>query len=84
MSPINHIQRYVCILCVFIIDNESNIPLLFILVVGAPAKKGQKCGNSASITYEIKNNLPDQYSNEYPSRDSVILLFRKLLTQMVS
>ena len=34
---------------------------------GAPAKPGKKCGNKASITYEIRNRLPDKNGNPYPT-----------------
>eukprot|EP00956_Cyclotella_meneghiniana_P023341 scaffold45365_cov81-Cyclotella_meneghiniana.AAC.4 len=51
-------NRYTVVLGITM-TGEKCIPL--IIFKGAPAKKGQKCGNSASITYEIKNNLPDKY-----------------------
>ena len=44
---------------------------------GAPAKPGKKCGNKASITYEIKNRLPDKEGNPYPTRNQCYITCTK-------
>ena len=51
-----------------------NLTIHFQSFEGAPAQKGKKCGNTASITYEIKNALPDKNGNEYPSRDKCYIV----------
>ena len=40
-------------------------------------KSGQKCGNSASITREIKDRLPDSQGNHYPPRDKCYITVSK-------
>ena len=75
MYPTNHIQRCVFFFYLHMIHNVSKTSI--VAFKGAPAPKGQKCGNSASITYEIKNNLPDKYGNTYPSRQKCYIIVSK-------
>jgi hypothetical protein len=49
----------------------------FFYVKGAPAKPGKKYGNKASITYEIKNRLPDKNGNTYPTREKCYIIVSK-------
>eukprot|EP00956_Cyclotella_meneghiniana_P036000 scaffold120055_cov77-Cyclotella_meneghiniana.AAC.2 len=67
---------YTVVLCITK-DGKKRRPLIIFKFKGATAKKGEKCGNSASITYEIKNNLPDKYGNEYPSRQKCYIIVSK-------
>ena len=36
-----------------------------------------KCGNKASVTYEIKNRLPNKLGNHYPPRDKIYMVVSK-------
>ncbi len=42
-----------------------------------PVASGLKCGNRASVTYEIKNRLPDKDNNPYPSRNKIYMVVAK-------
>ena len=35
----------------------------------APAPPGKKCGNTASISNEIRERKPDKYGNPHPKRE---------------
>jgi hypothetical protein len=43
----------------------------------ATAKDGKKCGNTKSVTYEMKNRLPDTEGNPYPTRAQCYLTCNK-------
>ena len=49
--------------------------LSFLLAASIPS--GQKSGNRASVTYEIKNRLPDKDGNTYPTREQCYMTVKK-------
>ncbi len=46
-------------------------------LIGAPAKKGTKCGHSKTVTYEIKHRSNDKYGTPYPPRDKCYITVSK-------
>ena len=43
----------------------------------ATTKDGKTCGNTKSVTYEMKNRLPDAEGNPYPTRVQYHLTYNK-------
>ena len=62
---------------ILLIIPHEYFPSVFLFYEAAPVKPGKKCGNCASVTYEIKNRLPDKDGNPYPSRDKCYIVVSK-------
>lgn len=72
-------------------DGKKLIP--FVIWKATPVPSGKKCGNRASVTYEIKNRhldeCADRDGNKYPSRDKIYMTVAKTansnkdLTQLI-
>ena len=56
---------------------ETFLTLISLTLLGSPAPAGSKCGGANTITYEIKNRLPDKNGLHYPPRDQVYMTCSK-------
>ena len=58
-------MHYLYVILHYMMNQIPFDPIL--LFQAAPAKPGKKCGNVKYVTYEIRNRLPDNNGNPFPT-----------------